>query len=515
MFSAHAFWPFGRLGIANYFLAIGYLIASGFALQQFLRVRSLVRTWNAHAVFHLGLLLMCISRTLSFGGLSFFAFSSVQDNDKLYPLYILLFTLPEFACLTIYSLLFFHWLEVFTFSHDQFAFSHSSFQRSWLTIAVSINFLLYSSQVVLYIMLYTTNVVNQDKISSILTWIVACTSLVLPFCFLIAFFVFATVILSGFPFLSALAQARVRKINFVFLIWTFGRVLRSAMLLLSLHQDWEAPLSDAVVSAIVTALLVLVEIVPFCLSLDWSTIAILLTSVNDNQHQLINGPGLFANFVDDVEHVSEHSKLFIDPALVQALEGAEAAQYDEGGAVDVGSFNDEFTSQFHARHATTGQLLLVKKFQLHEVRLSSPCRCEFVVFINFVCVQLGSTSVCDQYAEDLASWSNVDHPHVAKFVGVFRIGFDVFCCTEAQGKTLSSFLAHSSRPMPQVALIRIAKQLCRALNFLHTRRSPTSLDNLPAPSVGSIHKIGVGHGQLTPSSISVRYPALRCNFESF
>ena len=103
------FWPFGRLGLATYFLAIGFLLMSALSLQMFAKVKTLIRTWNAHLIFHLGLGVLCVARCVAFGVLTAFSFASVKDNNALYPLYIMLFTLPEFVCLIIYSLLFFNW----------------------------------------------------------------------------------------------------------------------------------------------------------------------------------------------------------------------------------------------------------------------------------------------------------------------------------------------------------------------------------------------------------------------
>lgn len=383
-------------------------------------------------------------------------------------------------------------MEIFIFSHDQFHFDFASFHRKWARVFSVVSAIVLVGQGTLYAMLYLgADALSENNITAILTWTVAILSLALPFCFLLAFFYFATVALSGFPYLSALAHARVSKINLVFVVWTVGRLVRGTLLMLSLRFDWESSLPEAYLAALIVAILVVVEIIPFYLSLDWSTVAILITDMNDERRQqLLNAPHGIMFSPDASAHDAheqrdpEVRRLFLDPNSVvpvgDADEGGEG-DLDDGAAADSASSSSSVL--FHARHTASGGggavAIVVRKFQLHE---------------------LDSASMCDEYAQDLALWSNVDHPHVARFVGVYRIGLSVYSCTEAHGVPLDRLIARAPKqPMPAPKLIRLAKQVCRALSFLQLRRRTQG-----ASGGSGGNSIGVGHGQLSSSSVVVR-----------
>jgi hypothetical protein len=384
-------------------------------------------------------------------------------------------------------------MEIFIFSHDQYHFDFASFHRKWARVFSIVNAILLVAQGSLYAMLYIgADALSQNNITDILTWTVAIMSIALPFCFLLAFFYFATVALSGFPYLSALAHARVRKINLVFVVWTVGRFVRGALLMLSLRFDWEASLPEAYLAALIVAVLVVVEIIPFYLSLDWSTVAILITDMNDERRQqLLNAPHGIMFSPDASAHDAhqrrdpEVRRLFLDPNSVLPVSDADEGEgdLDDGRHLTISTDSASSSSSvvFRARHtASDGAAVdvVVRKFQLHE---------------------LGSASMCDEYAQDLALWSNVDHPHVARFVGVYRIGLSVYSCTEAHGVPLDRLIARAPKqPMAAPALIRLAKQMCRALSFLQLRRRTQGAGG---GSGGS--SIGVGHGQLSSSSVMV------------
>jgi hypothetical protein len=392
-------------------------------------------------------------------------------------------------------------MEIFIFSHDQYHFDFVSFHRKWARVFSIVTAILVVGQGTLYAMLYLgADALSENNITTILTWTVAILSLALPFCFLLAFFYFATVALSGFPYLSALAHARVSKINLVFVVWTIGRLVRGTLLMLSLRFDWESSLPEAYLAALIVAVLVVVEIIPFYLSLDWSTVAILITDMNDERRQqLLNAPhGIM--FSPDASANDAHERrdpevrrLFLDPNSVvpvgDADEGGEgdlddhhAISTDLLAAADSASSSSSSSVVFRARHTASdgaAVAIVVRKFQLHE---------------------LGSASMCDEYAQDLALWSNVDHPHVARFVGVYRIGLSVYSCTEAHGVPLDCLIARTPKQsMPAPKLIRLAKQVCRALSFLQLRRRTQGVSG---SSGGSL--ISVGHGQLSSSSVVVR-----------
>jgi hypothetical protein len=179
-------------------------------------------------------------------------------------------------------------LDIFIFSHDQWMFSPTTFHKVWNLVFAGYNVLLYVMQLVFYVIFFVDGHDVVSRHVEQLTYVVAIISLCMPFVMLLVFFYFSTIALSGFPFNSMLAKERVAKINTVYLVWTVGRVLRGSLLLASLMHQWENLFDDLSLSFIISGILVVAEILPFYLSLDWSTISILLTGMNDERQALLN-----------------------------------------------------------------------------------------------------------------------------------------------------------------------------------------------------------------------------------
>lgn len=131
-------WPFGKLGYAPYLLAIGFFLLSCSAIAKFIDIKKFAPVFSAHVYFHIGLLVLCLVRTIAFGVLSFYSVSDHNADGTVsiqnYAFFTLMFTIPEFVCIVIFTLLFFNWLEIFIFSHDQFMFSFESWRRRWIPI---------------------------------------------------------------------------------------------------------------------------------------------------------------------------------------------------------------------------------------------------------------------------------------------------------------------------------------------------------------------------------------------
>jgi hypothetical protein len=58
--SASYLFPFGKFETASYFVSLAYLLLGVSAVSTFIKIRKLVRVWNQHVVFHLGLLVLCL-----------------------------------------------------------------------------------------------------------------------------------------------------------------------------------------------------------------------------------------------------------------------------------------------------------------------------------------------------------------------------------------------------------------------------------------------------------------------
>lgn len=452
MTSVVFFYPFGHLGLAVYCLALAYFVLFVVSLSKFIRVKALVRLWNSHLLFHLGLLIFTLVRALAFGILSFFSFSTITDSDAYYPSYMVLFILPEILFLSIYMLLFCNWLEIFIFSHDQFMFTVEGFHTRWRWIFLIINAPLYILQVVFYILLYSGSPISQSNIVTSLTYIVALFSLILPIIGGLIFLYFSTLALSGFPFISTLAQSRVKRINLVLLCWSFGRVLRGILLLISFGKKWDSSLPENLLSAVIVGILCVVEVVPFSLSLDWSNISMLLTGINDEQQALLDASSLSPQVsIQSDRRISQAQKWFLEPSEVVLSDQVLA---DSGIS--------------STRIATwRAQQVCVRRFQLHE---------------------LGSQVAVDEIADTFALYSAVDHPNIVQFLGIYRLGLSLFVVNEyLPGGSLADYISNSTENIPQRVIIRIAKQICRAMSFLHSRKKPSAQ--------------GIVHGHLSSHNI--------------
>jgi serine/threonine protein kinase len=124
-------------------------------------------------------------------------------------------------------------------------------------------------------------------------------------------------------------------------------------------------------------------------------------------------------------------------------------------------------SSCHHSGIFEGREVCIRKFQLHE---------------------LGSEQSVDELAETLTLYSAVDHPLITQFFGVFRIGLNLYVVSEfMKGGSLTDVIQSASVALPQKTMIKLAKQVCRAMHFLHSRKKPN-------PN-------GILHGHLTSSNI--------------
>lgn len=188
----------------------------------------MARRWTSQKVFHACLVVHCFVRSVAFGTLSFF--SLVPSEDTPYALLVFLFTFPEFVLLSTYCLLFLHWIEIYVFSHDQFEVSSPrNLRRTYLTIFIVTSTVFYILLGLFYFLLALNDSVkvniDDNWAATIETSIaVGCFTLVTIFTIIICYYAF--IALAGFPFSSAIASDRAKKISRVFCVWSVGRIAK-------------------------------------------------------------------------------------------------------------------------------------------------------------------------------------------------------------------------------------------------------------------------------------------------
>jgi len=307
----------GRLGLASFFLALLYLLLSFRSLAQIRQVRRMKRkdgfgmdlsgTMSSSGettpldggsverrmmylddergagiglnLMHKHVLAQAVLRFVSFGIVSLF---SVLHIDVWYPLLVFLFTLPEFVMLLLYVRLFQSWLEVFIFAHDQFVVtSRKSFRRQCSVILFVISVLIYIMLSVLYLLLLLRTSQLEDGVVITIEIVLSCACLSAPFLMLAVSGYWSLLRLSGFSMTDERAQKRLKTMNEIMVLWTFGRVTRGALLVVSLAYHWQTTLSSTYLAMVTTSLLLLTEVVPLWLLSDGSTVKVAVEEYRD------------------------------------------------------------------------------------------------------------------------------------------------------------------------------------------------------------------------------------------
>jgi len=83
--------------------------------------------------------------------------------------------------------------------------------------------------------------------------------------------------------------------------------------------------------------------------------------------------------------------------------------------------------------------------------------------------QTMSETLIDELMNDLVDFSSLDHPHVVQFLGVARQDTIVFQITEYLSRgSLFDLLQRSKKPLATQTILRLAKEMAEALEFLHS-----------------------------------------------
>eukprot|EP00475_Leptophrys_vorax_P006439 TRINITY_DN13987_c0_g1_i2.p1 TRINITY_DN13987_c0_g1~~TRINITY_DN13987_c0_g1_i2.p1 ORF type:complete len:600 (-),score=139.66 TRINITY_DN13987_c0_g1_i2:36-1835(-) len=442
-------FPIKRIGLAAYFLAFVYLLLSWMSFQRLSRVRLFSAHWTTHKMLHWFLFCFAVVRTVLFGLIS--AFSSVlqnvsADSDQKVAVVVILFIFPEFVFLSAYLLLFFNWLEMYIFCHQQFLFELKRFQLVWKTIFAIFNLVFAAVQIVFYVQLYTAEKNLKSLVLTVIYNMIMYFNLLLPAIFILVGMYFHFFVIAGFEYTSSLSNSRSRKMSKVFLYWTIFRVVRGVTLrLYSSDQDWSAanPFGVDLFSILTVASILTAEVIPFNLLMDWATISLLLLSDEREAY----GPQLLINEQDVVGSPSGRadaegdSQWEIDPSELQVSALGMASQDNELSTTVFGSFRDKQVT--------------VTMFKT-QADLSSS-------ILEELSFEVGELNLCD-------------HEHIAKFYGHCVVGSTVYIVYEHLRRgNLFNFIQQQSTPFSVDFIVRISQQICAAMCYLHETFRPSRI----------------------------------------
>jgi hypothetical protein len=284
--SLRLIFPVSKLGLATYFLAAVYLWQTIASLRRVRKVTRFSRKWNFQKLLYLIVFSHTLIRTIAFGiisGVSLTAAASkFEDSNDGYPELIILFIFPEFVFLSSYLVLFFCWIEVFVFSHEQYFMRYSRFQKSWKTIFSLFNLAMGAAQIWAYVELYLPKSILKSDVLIIIYILLISNCLLLP-CIVGVSWSYLQFMLSGFPYNSAVASMRVSKLNWILLIWSFGRIVRGLMLwIFNIDRNWGSAKGNLdLFSILVVTAISAAEVMPISMLMDWQVVSLLILGDRD------------------------------------------------------------------------------------------------------------------------------------------------------------------------------------------------------------------------------------------
>ena len=200
--------------------------------------------------------------------------SSIDKNQAFYDAAMtVLFDLPNCVIVSVYILLALVWAECFLMArfHNQ---STYQWKKRSLTLYAIFNSLLYSVQMIMYIL-----VIAGRTSGVIRTAIYAAAPGINFFAVLLVLlvYVYASFNFAGYPFRGQLSRQRLRNVSNILLLWSLTRLLWGSGMLyvflanIELLQDSRTPMWS---SLLLFAMLVVCEIIPTVVMLDYSYISI-------------------------------------------------------------------------------------------------------------------------------------------------------------------------------------------------------------------------------------------------
>jgi len=197
-----------------------------------------------------------------------------------------LFDLPNTIVVSTYVLLTLVWSECFLQSrlHTESAIK---WKTLWLVGYTIFNFLLYSTQLILYVLVFWPGTRSSSMIvKSVLYAAMTGINFIAVFLVCVLYY-YLNLKFAGFPFRSRHTRESLKKISLVFALWSASRITWAIAMLtvfiygIELLQDSNSPYLTPIMLFV---LLLLCEILPILCMLDYSYINIINFEIGSHSH---------------------------------------------------------------------------------------------------------------------------------------------------------------------------------------------------------------------------------------
>lgn len=446
-------------GLASFFLGVSYFGITMWSVTKLRRISDFMVGWTTQWMFYFFIVVHLCVRTLTWAT---FSFAYLSDMSTWYPYALVLQSLPETLFLVTYAILGMNWVEIYIFSHDQFAFpSRVFFQRRWrriLTIFVSIVFVLLGC---FYALVAINLLGDPSHYVYVIETAQAVANFAFPFCFALTWIYFVCWGMSGFGYSSVVEEQRLSKLSRLVLFWTCGRVTRG---FIALYSPQISSLKSNYVAMVVVADMVVTELLPFLFALDWSIISLLLLSdepelrlresatyqyrpLTDGPASPGGGPGSTVQGLDDVKRDTEKS-FFIDPKRLTFSEERSEASASAGKFTVTRSavYNPPPPSGAINADAGGRRKVFVKTFRFSGI----------------------SAEMLETMVSDLRNYASLRSPRVASVMGVFIVRGCLSRVSEfSEAGSLRDVLTHCNRPLLADTILRVTNGICEGMAYLH------------------------------------------------
>lgn len=220
-------------------------------------------------------------RVVTFGALSLLIvsrkFSKVHsDVDSFFRILVtILFNFGDWATLSIYLMLLVIWIETLQLTRHHF-FSTGRIRRTWLTVFVLANVLLYLFQMTLYgvAFLAPNHFTDPTYLSKVLFIVSASISAFLPCVLLVAWTIYFC-LLAGFPYKSLVGKAMFKHIMYRVIFWTISREVWAIFVILVFYGNSLSSIGSSSTWSFTATLVVIflvTELLPALITINNSTI---------------------------------------------------------------------------------------------------------------------------------------------------------------------------------------------------------------------------------------------------
>lgn len=281
---------------ASFFLALVYLLASLFAARKLYVIRLVSRSWETTTYFVGSILFACSVRCLVFATLCALSLLDVgltsggtdasgnsDQRASVHAIFYLktvrvLFNLGDFIVVSCYLLLVVVWVETFQQSRRHW-YSQDKSRRNWMILYLVFNFVLYVSQILMYLLYFF---LDQTSVDSNFLYLVyyglSAIDMGVPI-FLTVMYLYYNCAYAGFPFKSVADRDTWSKMSRLTMVWSIGRAIWGIFSVVSVRFSWLEPSATTraspTYSMVLVGVFVVIELVPFMLALTSDLLTLL------------------------------------------------------------------------------------------------------------------------------------------------------------------------------------------------------------------------------------------------